>query len=738
MFSLASNLLPAQTTANDYRVIQLDEARLQKPEGIRELRTLLRKLKKSNPAEIIWLSDSFPQMDFAQVGKSDKWKSTQGERNKLAWVLENQKIFLTQYNNSPQQQKNITYSASSGDQDDWRQYVPSVFLPQVQTFRVTNTKIPYRVYPFNPKDSDQQALIWYDEAQKQTLPDLSLAAYSRYIRSRNLEWNGDGQIDLGKSLILTSLSGKVFNYFSTLTGRHTNIDPLPLKSASNKAKSYYKNKLVLMGQDIKRLQILADSLNSLEVGATYRIPPDSWWLLPSLLALVVIYLLWLLPALSQQSGLFLGAFLVLGIISVQPVLLILQGIWLPSINLLLLMLIGQLAVYVYLSGQSILEDLLRKEHDAWYQLGHYQFERNEYDVAITSLLKCNGDDGALADLYEIGLKLERKRQYDRAFEIYSEISSRRKNYKDVEKRLKTHSKISSQVASSVSPPQGQKSLLMSQVELPEFGRYAIEKELGRGAMGVVYLSKDPTINRKVAIKTLDYSQFSVAELKHVKARFFREAEAAGRLSHHNIVTVYDMGEEEDFAFIAMDYVTGVPLSKYLKPEKLLPVGEVYRVIKTVAEALDYAHQQNIVHRDIKPGNIMYNPKTKQIKITDFGIARITDSVKTRTGSFMGSPSYMAPEQITGSKVDGRADIYSLGVSFYQLLTGQLPFNADNLGNLAYKIANQKHKPIKELRSDLPASATRIINKALQKEPRNRFTTGKDMAKWINREMSEQT
>ena len=735
MFSLASNLLPTQSGSNEFRVIQLDEARLQKPEGVRELRSLLRKLKKSNPAEILWLSDNFPQMDFAQAGNSNKWKSTQGERNKLAWVLEDQKIFLTQYSNSPKQHKNISYKESSTLQDDWRRYIPSVFLPQVQTFRLTNTQIPYRVYPFNPDPSDEQALIWYDAERKQSLPDLSLAVFSRYRNSRSLDWDGAGQIDLGNTLILTSLAGKVFNYFSNLTGRHTDIDPLPLKLASNKSRTYYQNKLVLMGQDIKRLQILADSLSSLEVGATYRIPPVSWWLLPSLIALVAVYLLWLLPALSKQSGLFLGAFLILGIISVQPVLLILQGIWLPSISLLLLMLVGHLAVYVYVSGQSILEELLRKEHDAWYQLGHYQFERNEYDIAITSLLKCNGDNGALADLYEIGLKLERKRQYDRAFEIFSEISSRRKNYKDVEKRLKTHGEISSQVANTIPPPQGQKSLLMSQVELPEFGRYTIERELGRGAMGVVYLSKDPKINRKVAIKTLDYSQFSVAELKDVKARFFREAEAAGRLSHHNIVTVYDMGEEEDFAYIAMDYVTGFPLSKYLKPGKLLPVDEVYRVIKTVAEALDYAHKQKIVHRDIKPGNIMYNPKSKQLKITDFGIARITDAVKTRTGSFLGSPSYMAPEQITGSKVDGRADIYSLGVSFYQLLTGQLPFNADNLGNLAYKIANQKHKPIKELRSDLPASATRIINKALQKEPGNRFATGMDMAKSIKREMA---
>ena len=142
MFNLASNLLPARTTSNDFRVIQLDEARLQKPEGIRELRSLLRKLKKSNVAEILWLSDNFPQMDFSQVGSTNKWKSTQGERNKLAWVLENQKVFLTQYTNSPKQHKKITYRDSFAYQEGWRQYIPSIFLPQVQTFRVTNTTIP--------------------------------------------------------------------------------------------------------------------------------------------------------------------------------------------------------------------------------------------------------------------------------------------------------------------------------------------------------------------------------------------------------------------------------------------------------------------------------------------------------------------------------------------------------------------------------------------------------------------
>lgn len=762
MFRFASYLLPAQSVLNDFRVIQLDEARLQKPEGIREFRFFLRKLRKSDAAEIVWLSDDFPQMDYVPVeeektestAKSSKarnskarkstsevdnedeqqWQPTQGERNKLAWMLENQRVFLTQYTNVPDQQNYIPYDESLLYQEGWRQFIPAVFLPEAQTFRLTNTQLPYRVYPFNPYMADQQSLIWYDEARRFSLPDLTLAVFSRYQNSGRLHWGEEGRVQLDTLTIPVNLSGKVFSYFSALTGHHTEINMLSLQEAAARPKNYFKDKMVLIGQDVNRLQILADSLSSLQASATYYTPTESWWLLPCLLALVVIYLLWILPLLSKQSGLFLGAFLVMGIISVQPVLLILKGIWWPTINILLLLSIGQLVAYVYISGQSILNGLIKKQHDAWFQLGHYQYEKGDYETAITSLLKCGADEAALSDLYEIGLSFERKRQYDRGLQVYSEISIRRKNYKDIEKRIKSIVGFSSTQTKVSSPGQSQKTLVMSQVELPEFGRYKIEKELGRGAMGVVYLGRDPKINRLVAIKTLDYSQLSKKEINTFKNRFFREAEAAGRLSHSNIVTVFDMGEEEDFAFIAMDYVSGVPLSNYTTVGALLPVKEVYRIIQIVAEALDYAHNQKIVHRDIKPGNVMYDPKNKQVKITDFGIARITDSAKTKTGSFMGSPSYMAPEQMTGTRVDGRADIYSLGVSFYQLLTGKLPFRADSLANLAYKITNEKYRPVREVRTDLPGSATRIINKALQKKPEKRFATGAEMVAALKREM----
>jgi len=751
MFRFASYLLPAQPESSDIRVIQIDEARLQKPQGIKEFRSLLRKLRKSKAAEIVWLSDDFPQMDYvhevalpknktkskkhtANKNKNNKtekeqdlWKPTEGERNKLAWMLKNQNVLLTQYDKVPQDKKNNPYNETLIYQSGWRQYIPSLFLPQLKTFRLTNTEQPFHVYPFEYQTLEEKSLIWYDSSQSFTLPDLSLALFSHYKNTKNLSWNENGQINLGSIKVNTGLYGKVFNYFSDITHRHINLNILSLNTAEKKSRSYFKNKMVLIGHDTHQLQALADSIGSISAGAIYYTPTYSWWLLPVFMITVAVYLIWLLPLLSKNSGVFLGAFIILGIVSAQPVLLILHGVWWPTVNLLLLMLLGQISVYVYLSGQNILKELSQKQSDAWFQLGHYQYEKGDYETAITSLLKCPGNEQVLADLYEIGLSFERKRQYDRALQIYSEINIRQKKYKDIDKRLKSISGFNETRAEILTPSQAQKTLVMPEMELPEFGRYKIEKELGRGAMGVVYLGKDPKINRKVAIKTLDYAQFNKTEIKAVKSRFFREAEAAGRLSHNNIVTVYDVGEEEGFAFIAMDYVEGVPLSEFTQINKLLPVYDVYRILHVVAETLDYAHKQNIVHRDIKPGNIMYNPKNQQIKITDFGIARITDSVKTRTGSFMGSPSYMAPEQMTGSRVDGRADLYSLGVSMYQLLTGRLPFDADSLGNLAYKITNEKHKSIRDVRPDLPSSATRITNKALQKKAEKRYTNGAEMA-----------
>ena len=259
------------------------------------------------------------------------------------------------------------------------------------------------------------------------------------------------------------------------------------------------------------------------------------------------------------------------------------------------------------------------------------------------------------------------------------------------------------------------------------GRYRVLKELGRGAMGLVYLGKDPTIQRFVAIKTMRLDPADHDDkLQDVKARFFREAESTGRLSHPNIVTIYDAGEENDLGYIAMELIEGIPLKQWARKPNLMPVNEVLLTVATVADALDYAHQQGVVHRDIKPANIMLT-KDRVVKVMDFGIAKMASSSKTQTNIVLGTPTYMSPEQIAGKKVDGRSDIFSLGIVLFELLTGQLPFTADNLSAVLFSIAHHPHPDIQTLRPDLPPMVQEIVDRALQKELPHRYRRAEEFA-----------
>jgi tRNA A-37 threonylcarbamoyl transferase component Bud32 len=259
------------------------------------------------------------------------------------------------------------------------------------------------------------------------------------------------------------------------------------------------------------------------------------------------------------------------------------------------------------------------------------------------------------------------------------------------------------------------------------GRYKVLKELGRGAMGLVYLGKDPTIQRFVAIKTIRLDRIDNDDkLEEVKARFFREAESTGRLSHPNIVTIYDAGKENDLGYIAMELVEGTPLSQWARKPNLMPLHEVLLTTATVADALDYAHQQGVIHRDIKPANVMIT-NDGIVKVMDFGIAKMASSTKTQTNIVLGTPTYMSPEQIAGKKVDGRTDIFSLGVVLFELLTGQLPFTADNLPAMLFSITHHPHPAIQTVRPDLPPMVQEIVDRALQKELPHRYRRADEFA-----------
>jgi serine/threonine-protein kinase len=260
------------------------------------------------------------------------------------------------------------------------------------------------------------------------------------------------------------------------------------------------------------------------------------------------------------------------------------------------------------------------------------------------------------------------------------------------------------------------------------GRYEILHELGKGAMGIVYRARDPMINREVALKTIPLAaEFEGDELEQARVKFFREAEMAGRLSHPHIVTIYDAGEQEGTAYIAMELLRGVHLVEYTDPARLLPPAIAIELVARLADALYYAHGQSVVHRDIKPANIMFDAKNGELKITDFGIARLTDSGRTRTGIVLGTPSFMSPEQLQGRAVTGRSDLFSLGVTLYQMLTGQLPFRADSMPALMFKIAHDPHPPIRVLRPGLPAALDEFFDRALAKDPAARFESGASFA-----------
>jgi len=259
--------------------------------------------------------------------------------------------------------------------------------------------------------------------------------------------------------------------------------------------------------------------------------------------------------------------------------------------------------------------------------------------------------------------------------------------------------------------------------LTKAGRYQIVRELGRGAMGVVYEGFDPVIGRTVAIKTMLLEGLSGSEYEEYKKRFQREAQAAGMLSHPNIVTVHDFGEDNGVLYLAMEFLKGMSLQDLLAHGKALPMEGIIRLYDQVCSALDQAHAHQIVHRDMKPANIMIL-ENGTVKVTDFGIARLLSAGTgmTRVGQVVGTPSYMSPEQVRGLPVDGRSDIFSLGVILYLLLTGKKPFDGPSLTTVIYKIVNEEPAPLSSVDPAAHPNLSAIVAKALAKDPNQRYQT----------------
>jgi eukaryotic-like serine/threonine-protein kinase len=265
------------------------------------------------------------------------------------------------------------------------------------------------------------------------------------------------------------------------------------------------------------------------------------------------------------------------------------------------------------------------------------------------------------------------------------------------------------------------------MDQPKLGRYLIQSELGRGAMGVVYKATDTVLERTVAVKTVNMA-LEKDGVDRYEARFYQEARAAGSLNHPNIVTVYDVGKAGDVAYMAMEFIDGAELRTLIGEDRPLPVSQAVSIATQVAEGLAYAHQHGVVHRDIKPANIMVAPGSP-VKITDFGIARMRASGDlTQTGMMLGSPKYMSPEQVIGKRADHRSDIFSLGVILYEMLTGRAPFNGDNVTALMYQIVNFAPPAPSVVNDTVPELADYIVAKMLSKALEERYQGAQDVAR----------
>ena len=582
-------------------------------------------------------------------------------------------------------------------------------------------------------------------------PSMSLAIAMKDLNltSKDVQVMPGKGVKVGKLFIGTSSDFFMNNFY--YAGANGN-SPFPVYSYADVKQGKippesFKGKIVLIGatalgvgttlatptaSTMSPALVEANVISSILQQNFFTHPSWARWI--TLLAVlgIVAYLALGLPKLKPSIAAMVSAGVIVLLMVIEFGLMKSKFMWVPLMVPVLMLITGHLVVTIVRSGM-LNRMLVRSEADSAESnkmLGLAFQGQGQLDMAFEKFRKCPMDDSIADLLYNLALDYERKRQFNKAGSVYHYINEFNPKFRDVAERMNRSKQMEGTVILGGGGGGTTSTLMLGDtVQKPMLGRYQVEKELGKGAMGVVYLGRDPKINRVVAIKTMALSQeFDADELTEVKERFFREAETAGRLNHPNIVTIYDAGEEHDLAYIAMEFLKGKDLTSRTKGNALLPPKTVLEIIAKAADALDYAYTQNVVHRDIKPANIMYDEEKGEIKVTDFGIARITDSSKTKTGMVLGTPSYMSPEQLSGKKVDGRSDLFSLGVTMYQLLAGQLPFQADSMATLMFKIANEAHAPVTLFRGELPASIDTVIEKAMQKDPEQRYQRGAEFAK----------
>ncbi|MCH9693923.1 MAG: protein kinase [Gammaproteobacteria bacterium] len=452
------------------------------------------------------------------------------------------------------------------------------------------------------------------------------------------------------------------------------------------------------GQFVTTSEITAALLADIENGRTISKPSSFQaleYLIPALLAIVAVLFL---PDRNRREIAVMTISVVVALLLSEALLMLGLGIRIDlGRSILIFVGVAILSAWLVVDVKKVSGDAFKKGSDF--------LTAGRLEPAFAEFRRCNPSETVASVMYKLSLAFEQQAKPERAEAVLEWMKRTQGTVKAAEHTGKKPAGV----------PQ-------------RLGRYVIERRVGRGAMGAVYLAKDPRINRPVALKAIPIEkEFEDEELKEARLRFYREAESAGRLTHPNIITVFDAGEDKGLAYIAMEYVPGIPLRDFTDANRLLAPKRALELAAATAEGLDYAHNQGVIHRDIKPANLLYNPKDGSIKISDFGVARMTDNNKTKTGIVLGTPMYMSPEQLSAEDLTGLSDLFSLGVTLYELLVGEVPFKASNIAVLMTKITTEDPTPIASRRAGIPPSVDAVLAKALAKRPQDRFSCGTEMA-----------
>ena len=585
--------------------------------------------------------------------------------------------------------------------------------------------------------------------QGRLFPSFALQAALQYLRINPQELRIDaGKLTAGRLSVAVDERARMLISYSGGFGRFPTYSFFDVASGSVRPEQF-KGKIVLIGpvatgiagftvtplqSTYPAVEMMATVIENLLSNSYIARPAWFRWLELGVMLLCGLFLALVMPRLKAAISAAIALALLLLWNGAAVWLFTGQGLWLGMVGPTLVLAIGYTAqVSLRYMVTEKRNELVESDSIETNKMLGLSFQgQGLLDLAFEKFRKCPIEDETVKDLlYNLALDFERKRMFNKSAAVYEHILTAG-DYKDIKQRIATM-KVAGETMIFGGSGRREGTIIAGPggvtVSAPTIGRYEIQKELGRGAMGVVYLGKDPKINRLVAIKTVRFEEVDPDLLEETKKRFFREAEAAGTLNHPNIVTIYDVGEEEDLAYVAMELLEGSDLTPYIKKDKLLPTKDLLRIIGSVAEGLAFAHAKGIVHRDIKPANIMLlNDGT--VKIADFGIARISTSSATQTGTVLGTPSYMSPEQVAGQKVDGRSDLFSLGVAMYELLCGQKPFGGESIAALMYAIANKPPVLITQINPNVPQCCAYIAHRLMTKDLAKRYQNAGEVVEHV--------